>query len=166
MDVVDASAVTTMLVIVLGLLGVMVFEWQKVGRSALALRRNPCAYRSRDPSGSVYVPERAESFWQARRKARELGARILGTEEDNMELGGKGIDIIGGATGHRYHLSARYSFGITDLDAQELLCALPFNSWQLPQADTMLTQALYLQCPETERAFLALCNKLPFTHRI
>lgn len=91
--------------------------------------------------------------------AAQTAERLLGVAPTAFEFGKNGFAVRGGATGHTYRILPRALFPVVDLTSRTLLCAKPFNSWHLPMADVMLTQALYLQCPETERAFVALCNK-------
>lgn len=115
-----------------------------------------------DPiAGEPRMPQRnsATYGYTSIMRAQELAGRVLGVHEDCLKYASKGFSVTGGATGHTYRILPRAVFPIVDLTSRELLCGKPYNAWSLPLADTMLTQALYLQCPETERAFVALCNK-------
>lgn len=109
-------------------------------------------------SRNLYDPFDTTGY-AARRKAEALVERVLGVPASASVYGSSGFVVKGGATGHSYRVLPRALFPIVDLTAGQMLCAKPYNSWSLPQADVMLTQALYLQCPQTERAFVAICNK-------
>lgn len=128
------------------------------------IRQAGIAYRD-TPFSSTRATNPTIPVWEAERRAETLLHRLYGVDPENMQYGAKGFEVVGGATGHHYRIIPRVLFPVIDLTSRTGLCAQPFNSWSLPQADKMLTHALYLQCPETELAFVAIANKafLPST---
>lgn len=131
------------------------------------LRRlnNPIAYRPRKRQREVPTSPMVPTYYSANVKANHLLQTTLGLTGEQiqaMQEGKARITVIGGATGRRYEISPRFNLPIHVPDERLYLCAGPFNGHALPFADIVLSQALYLSCPTTERDFLRLCNKTQF----
>jgi len=139
------------------------FMWERVPwRKLFRSRRKDIAFRGKW-SESTNVPfNQTLDVMRAFRKADMLLARVLGVSDLQMFYALRApITVTGGATGKRYDIYRRHNFPIHAIDDNALMCGTPFDVFRLPHADIALAQALYLTCPETEREFVALCNKTP-----
>lgn len=154
LEVIAVGAITVPLVLAFMLL----CYGAKAGRHHWKIKRAGIRYVG---SERMYVPlgERMVSGFAANARAESLLRRLYDVPSSALKYGGEGFKVTGGATGHTYQIMPRAMFPIADITSRTLLCGKPFNAWILPIADTMLAQALYLQSPETERAFVAICNK-------